>query len=189
MARESKAPLRRPGGRSQAVSLSIRNAVEDLVAERGGDKVTIPMVAERAGVNATSIYRRWGDAAAMINDVATYRLDPARPIPNSGDLRVDLEQWLGEIVRHYRKPVNAALLRGGAAGAGDTMTDCLRNRRAEAAAMLELHKPNPRPTVEEIVDQLIAPVVYRAIFLPWTLDDTVAARLVRQLLGESTSVS
>lgn len=183
MASESKTPVRRPGGRSQAVSLSIRRAVEDLVAERGGDKVTIPMVADRAGVNPTSIYRRWGDAAAMINDIATYQLDPARTIPNSGDLRADLEQWLGEIVRHYRKPVNAALLRGGAAGAGDTMTDCSRNRRAEAAAMLELHAPQRGVTVEAIVDQLLAPVVYRAIFLPWTLDDAVAERLVGQLLG------
>ncbi|MHA5052874.1 TetR family transcriptional regulator [Streptomyces sp. SD15] len=51
-------PRRRTGGRSATVLASIRKAVEELVAERGGDAITVPMVAERAGVNHSSIYRR-----------------------------------------------------------------------------------------------------------------------------------
>src|ERR1700727_1998188 len=108
---------KRPGGRSAAVLNSIKVAVEQLVAEKGRERVTIPMVAERAGVNPTSIYRRWGDLQTMINDLATYRLDPNRPIPDTGDLRADLLEWSCEIIRHYSNPVNAALLRGGAASA------------------------------------------------------------------------
>src|SRR5215470_16051536 len=101
------APVRRTGGRSAAVVTAIRNAVEELVRERGADKVTIPMVAERAGVNPTSVYRRWGDAAALLNDIATHRLDPDRPLPHTADLRADLTTWAQEIVEHYRKPLNA----------------------------------------------------------------------------------
>lgn len=112
-------PRRRTGGRSAAVLTSIRNAVEELIAERGSDAVTIPMVAERAGVNHSSIYRRWGDARTMINDLATYRLDPERGLPDSGDLRADLTAWAQELISHYSTPVNAALLRGGAAAAGE----------------------------------------------------------------------
>lgn len=177
-----KSPARRPGGRSETVSLAIRRAVEELVAERGGERVTIPMVADRAGVNPTSIYRRWGDAAAMINDIATYRLDPNRPLPDTGELRGDLTEWAQEFLRHYLVPVNAALLRGGAAGAGESMTDCLRHRRIEVAAMLERYPSAARPSVEDVVDHVISPIIYRAIFVPWTLDDTTAARLVDHLL-------
>src|SRR4051812_27430671 len=119
------APARRTGGRSAAVASAIRYAVEELVRERGAERVTIPMVAERAGVNPTSIYRRWGDAATMLNDIATYRLDPDRPLPGTGDLRADLIGWTGELVAHYSKPINAAILRGGATSAGQRETDCL----------------------------------------------------------------
>src|SRR5579862_882907 len=47
---------KRPGGRSAAVLNSVKVAVEELVQEKGRERVTIPMVAERAGVNPTSVY-------------------------------------------------------------------------------------------------------------------------------------
>jgi AcrR family transcriptional regulator len=109
---------KKSGGRSAAVLTAIKMAVEELVAERGDERVTVPMVAERAGVKHSSIYRRWGDAQTMINDLDTYRLDPDRPLPASGDLRADLTAWAQEMVEHYRKPTNAALLRAGTAVAG-----------------------------------------------------------------------
>jgi AcrR family transcriptional regulator len=173
---------RRPGGRSAAVLASIRKAVEELVAERGTERVTVPMVAERAGVNHSSIYRRWGDVQTMINDLATYRLDPHRPLPATGDLRADLTAWAQELADHYRgKPANAALLRAGAATAGESESDCLRNRRAEAAALVE-RAPEPRTvTSDDVIDHIVAPIIYRVIFLPWTLTDSTVAGLVDDL--------
>ncbi|WP_433060498.1 TetR/AcrR family transcriptional regulator [Dactylosporangium sp. CS-033363] len=173
------APVRRPGGRSAAVLTSIRYAVEELVRERGAEKVTIPLVAERAGVNPTSVYRRWGDAATMLNDIATYRLDPERELPHTGDLRADLITWAREIVEHYRKPINAALLRSGSASAGEEETECLRNRRTEGLAIVG--EPAAL-SADELIDGLIGPLVYRVIYLPWTLDDELPVRLVDKLL-------
>lgn len=174
-------PTRRTGGRSAAVLAAVRTAVEELVQERGSGQVTIPMVAERAGVNPTSIYRRWGDAASMINDLATYRLSPDRPLPDTGDLREDLTRWAQEIVVHFRNPASAALLRGGAAAAGANGSDCLRNRRAEATMMVE--RAGGEVTVDEVIDHVIAPIVYRVLFMPWTLDDDLAPAFVGRLLS------
>jgi AcrR family transcriptional regulator len=174
---------KRPGGRSAAVLNSIKVAVEELVAEKGRERVTIPMVAERAGVNPTSVYRRWGDLQTMINDIATYRLDPARPIPELGTLKADLAQWAREIVEHYQNPTNAALLRGGAASAGETESDCLRNRRAEAGMMVERYGKSSPITPDDVINHLVAPIIYRVIFLPWTLDDTTADSLVEALFA------
>jgi AcrR family transcriptional regulator len=176
-------PNKRPGGRSAAVLTSVKTAVEELVEERGRERVTIPMVAERAGVNPTSVYRRWGDLQTMINDIATYRLDPNRPIPETGSLREDLTQWAREIVAHYSRPVNAALLRGGAASAGETESDCLRNRRAEAGMIVLRYGDASPVTVDEVIDHLVAPIIYRVIFLPWTLDQDTAVALVDRLLA------
>jgi AcrR family transcriptional regulator len=171
---------KRTGGRSAAVIHNVRTAVEELVKEKGSDRVTVPMIAERAGVNPTSIYRRWGDLPTLINDIATYHLDPARPIPHTDTLHDDLVAWARELAAHYRKPVNAALLRGGASSAGERQSDCLRNRRTEAGMLLERH-PDTTFTTDEIIDVVIAPIVYRVIFLPWTLDDTTADELVARL--------
>jgi AcrR family transcriptional regulator len=169
---------KRPGGRSAAVLNSVKTAVEELVQEKGRERVTIPMVAERAGVNPTSVYRRWGDLQTMINDIATYRLDPERPMPELGSLRADLTEWAREIVEHYRNPTNAALLRGGAASAGEREVDCTRNRRAEAGMMVERYGDASPITADDVIDHLVAPIIYRVIFLPWTLDDSTAKLLV-----------
>jgi AcrR family transcriptional regulator len=174
---------KRPGGRSAAVLSSIKVAVEELVAEKGRERVTIPMVAERAGVNPTSVYRRWGDLQTMINDIATYRLDPSRPIPELGSLKADLTEWAREIVEHYRNPTNAALLRGGAASAGENESDCTRNRRAEAGMIVERYGDSSPITPDDVLNHLVAPIIYRVIFLPWTLDDTTADSLVEVLFS------
>jgi AcrR family transcriptional regulator len=173
---------KRTGGRSAAVIHSVRTAVEELVKERGSDRVTVPMIAERAGVNPTSIYRRWGDLPTLLNDIATYRLDPERPLPASGTLQGDLTEWAREIVTHYRKPVNAALLRGGASNAGERTSDCLRNRRTEATMFVDRAEV-VGITVDDIVDLVIAPIIYRVIFQPWTLTDDTAEGLVKRLFA------
>ncbi|WP_025156116.1 TetR/AcrR family transcriptional regulator [Leifsonia aquatica] len=175
-----EAAPKRTGGRSAAVIHNVRTAVEELVKEKGSERVTVPMIAERAGVNPTSIYRRWGDLPTLINDIATYRLDPERPIPRTDDLHDDLVGWAREIVAHYSKPVNAALLRGGASSAGERQSDCLRNRRAEAGMLLQRH-PDAPFSVDDVIDVVIAPIVYRVIFLPWTLDERTADQVVARL--------
>ena len=177
-------PAKRTGGRSALVLASVRSAVEELVEERGPERVTVPMIAERAGVNPTSIYRRWGDLPTLLNEIATYRLDPARPLPESGDLREDLTGWAREIIEHYSTPVNAALLRAGAATAGESESDCLRNRRAEATMFVD-RAVNPAVTADQVIDHLVAPIIYRVIFLPWTLDEATADRLVADLFARA----
>ena len=60
--------MTRPGGRSAKVTAAVHQAVLDLLA--AGEPLTIPQVAARAGVNATSVYRRWGDVPALLADTA-----------------------------------------------------------------------------------------------------------------------
>jgi AcrR family transcriptional regulator len=176
-------PAKRPGGRTAAVTNAIRSAVEELVSEQGRDKVSIPMVAERAGVNATTIYRRWPDAGTMINDIATYQLDPARPLPDTGELRSDVAAWATEVLLHYRKPVNAALLRAGSANAGEAQSDCLRGLLDEAERLVEQAGKKAKVTARDVVDGVLAPVMYRIIFIPSSLTDDYAEQLTNKLFS------
>src|SRR3954462_3064491 len=118
-------PNKRPGGRSAQVQALVRTAPEHLAAEQGREGVTVPAIAERAGVSASSIYRRWGDLSSLLAETATHRLDPDRPLPDSGDLRRDLEGWARELIVHLSQPCSTSLLKAAAALAGDGDTDCL----------------------------------------------------------------
>ena len=62
----------------------------DLVTEHGADNVTIPAVARAAGVNPTTVYRRWGTVSALLADIARQRQETEAPRP-TGNLRADLE--------------------------------------------------------------------------------------------------
>ena len=95
-------------------------------------------------------------------------------------MQADLTAWAQEIVKHYSNPVNAALLRGGASAAGEQQSYCLRNRSIEANLFLDRY-PDSGVTADDILDTVIAPIVYRVIFLPWTLEDTTAEHLVSRL--------
>ena len=174
---------RRPGGRSAQVQAQVRAALEALVAEQGRERVTVPAVAERAGVSASSIYRRWGDLSGLLAETATHRLDPDRPLPDTGTLRADLEAWAGELIEHLAKPCNTSLLKAAAALAnGDEDTDCLRNRRREALALVEQARARGEatPTAEQVIDHLIAPIVFRLVFG----GEPVRAELAQRLVGE-----
>jgi len=178
----------RTGGRSTLVVAAVRSAVESLVAELGAENVTIALVAERAGVNATSIYRRWGDLATLINEVAAYRLDPERPLPDSGDLETDIRAWAHELATHFGAPANASLLRAGAALANSGPSDCTLNRRAEAGVLVarpgqrsEREHDDTVPTADQVINYIVAPITYRAIFAPEPLQPREVDALVDDL--------
>jgi AcrR family transcriptional regulator len=183
-------PNKRPGGRSAQVQTLVRTALEELVAEQGRERVTVPAVAERAGVSASSIYRRWGDLSGLLAETATHRLDPNRPLPNTGALREDLTAWAEELITHLARPCNTSLLKAAAALAnGDSDTDCLRNRRKEALTLVEQARARGEhaPEAQQVIDHLIAPIVFRLVFGGDPVKPALAARLVDELFAISSS--
>ncbi len=180
-------PGKRPGGRSSQVQSLVRTALEQLVAEQGRDRVTVPAVAQRAGVSASSIYRRWGDLTNLLAETASHRLDPSRPLPDTGSLRKDLEGWARELIVHLSQPCSTSLLKAGAALAGDGDTNCLRNRRKEALVLVERaqERGEPSPSVQQVIDHVIAPIIFRLVFGA----DPVKPALAKQLVSELFAIS
>ena len=81
----------RPGGRSARVQASVHKAVRELMAEMSRADVTIPLIAGKAGVTPSTIYRRWGDLQELLADVAVDRLRPdIQPIDcGRGNARIE----------------------------------------------------------------------------------------------------
>ncbi|WP_326954435.1 TetR/AcrR family transcriptional regulator [Amycolatopsis sp. NBC_01286] len=97
---------------------AILRAAADELAEAGYPGLTMERVAQRAGTNKNTIYRRWPNRAAL--GVAAYRHmaeDKLRP-PDTGDLREDALALLRAVNCGASSPA-AQILRGLLAGVSD----------------------------------------------------------------------
>jgi AcrR family transcriptional regulator len=83
-------PRHRPGGRSAQVRAAVLEAGLAELASVGYHKLSLEGVARRAGVNKTTLYRRWGTLEALLLDAIRARATARVPIPDTGGLREDL---------------------------------------------------------------------------------------------------
>src|SRR3954452_13494248 len=86
---------RRPVGRPRDTTIDERvlEAARELLVERGFDATTLQAIAERSGVHASAIYRRWPSRIAIIEQVVFPGLASLAVEP-TGDLRKDLRRFL-----------------------------------------------------------------------------------------------
>lgn len=181
----SGAPSSRPGGRSARVRADVHRAVTELIGENS-DTVTIPAVAERAGVAATTVYRRWGDVDALRTEVALEVLTADTAVPDTGDLRRDLAIWCDFLVTDIARPERTAFLR---ALIGSTKDDtgkshCLDKRESQLETILRhaRDRGEPTPTLDDVMDVLVAPLYFRVLFGLGGVDVAHSRSLVDRLL-------
>lgn len=93
---DPKAPSPRPrtGGRSARVVRDVFAAAIEVFAERGYGALSIDEVATRAGVNKTTVYRRWPTKGALLRAALLDLRAADDATPDTGDLAKDLELLL-----------------------------------------------------------------------------------------------
>jgi AcrR family transcriptional regulator len=64
-------------------------ALEEL-ARQGYHRLSVPDVAERAGLNKTSVYRRWPTKAGLVGAALERAMGHEAPLPDTGALRTDM---------------------------------------------------------------------------------------------------
>lgn len=182
----SSTPARRTGGRSARVLDAVYTAVGQLMGEGKPDRITIPLVAQRAGVNPTSIYRRWGDIDALLEEVAVAALTgEGEQLPDTGDVVGDLRAWSRVIAADITRPHRRRYLRALCA-ARDSLVECpcWISRRDQAALMLgrARGRGEATPSEDQVLDHVIAPLYHHVVFgLP--VDEEYADRLVSDVMG------
>jgi AcrR family transcriptional regulator len=182
----------RPGGRTAQTKAAVFEAASALLAEKSPASISMVEVAGRAGVAATSLYRRWGDLPTLLLDVAVERLMEDWPLPDTGCLATDLQVWAGRIAASlgsrdgslfFRVYVATAPL---AAEATPGRSAAVMRRVGQIAALLDraTARGEPAPAVTEVVDHLLAPLYMRALFgMP--ADESIALDLVARLLDRA----
>jgi AcrR family transcriptional regulator len=101
---------RRPGGRTARVRAQILAATAELVARDGIAGFRYEEVAERAGVNKTSVYRNWPDREELVVEALLQYADDIGSVTDTGDLRRDLVDFLMVIAESLGRPIARALL-------------------------------------------------------------------------------
>lgn len=93
-------PSPSPARTGRPVDVARRRAVLDaagaLLREQPYDEVTIEQIAAQAGAGKQLLYRVWGSKAEVVADAVlqgSFTLG-SQPMPETGDLRGDLESWL-----------------------------------------------------------------------------------------------
>ena len=88
---------RRPGGRTARVREAVLGATRELLREEGFAALTVERVARRAGVHRTTLHRRWPSRAALVADALLEVSAVEVPIPDSGDVAIDLRMFAGSV--------------------------------------------------------------------------------------------
>ncbi|WP_116101215.1 TetR/AcrR family transcriptional regulator [Amycolatopsis thermalba] len=174
----------RPGGRSARVRAAVHRAVVEFLAENPAEALTLPLIASRAGVHPTTLYRRWGSVAELMADVASSRFSGDIVVPDTGSLREDLRRWAADVATDLADPDVLALMRatiGSGPGGGCA---CTADRHAQLTAILdrERSRGGTAPETLRAADVLLGPLYYRAIFVGQPADPGWTAELVDTLL-------
>jgi len=160
---------RRTGGRSARVVAAVHDALNELVAQGNPRPVTVAEIAERAGVNPTSIYRRWGTLEALVLDVEAARLQVNSPIPDTGTLHGDLLGYATRAAKDIARPGGLAFLQavlGVSAESEPQRSAPLWERGAQIQAMLDRARDRGEPALDQtdVLDCILAPIYLRTLF-------------------------
>jgi AcrR family transcriptional regulator len=165
----------------------VHTAVHELVSEIGRDALTVPLVAQRAGVTPSTIYRRWGDLQELLSDVAVERLRPDAAPGDHGTLPSDLTAWAEQFLDEMSSPAGRAYIRDALLGDpdGSNAGQCSAYATEQIKVILTraTERGEKAPDVETVIDHVVAPLMYRILFRPAGLDAEYARRLVTAVLG------
>lgn len=101
---------KRPGGRTAEITRRINQALLELLAEGGLEACTFQNVANRAGIERSTLYRRNPDRWPTIVDAVIELAERETARFDTGSFRKDLAATLINLARVLQSPIGPALI-------------------------------------------------------------------------------
>jgi AcrR family transcriptional regulator len=157
----------RVGGRSARIQSAVHEAVRRLGAQTDRDELTVPQIAAEAGVTPSTIYRRWGDLAALLADVAVERLRPIADPEDTGAMTSDLRVFIEQFMEEMSSAVGRALIRDVFSPSGETYpVQCAGFTQEHLTTIAERARARGETPfdVGEVIDHVVSPIIYHILF-------------------------
>ncbi len=184
-------PIRRPGGRSSRVREAVlRSALLEL-SEMGWASLSVERISERSGVHKTTIYRRWGSAEGVALEALLERGSKGIPIPDTGDIRLDLIALGRSIAESISEPIGRSVAAAAIAASDSssirTIADAFWSERFEQAGTIitraiERGQLPSEADPTRLVEEVAAPIWFRAMVSRAPVTDEWLADVVRTVL-------
>ena len=188
----------RPGGRSARVQAAVHQATTELLALHGRAALTVPLIAARAGVTPSTIYRRWGELADLLADVAVERMRPDGDPADTGSVAGDLQAWIEQYRDEMSSDVGLGMMldvlsaRNGIATEGrlPVPCQCAAFTAAQILTIVErgVERGEAVPEVDAVMDTVVAPIIYRSLFGAEPITPAHAQALVAACLKTARKV-
>lgn len=185
------ATRRRGRPRSTDADEAIVAATVELAREVGINGLSMDVLAARAGVSKTTIYRRWSSKEALVLHALSTTMRPFDDV-DTGSLRGDLDLYLGELVRRFEpSPMNDVLPHLIEAACLDkairsSLDEYVQFRRVPLSIMLERAQSrgelSKNTDVGLLIDAITGPFIYRRLLSRERIDGLFVQRLLALLL-------
>jgi AcrR family transcriptional regulator len=167
-------------------------------------RITMAKIAERAGVNPTTVYRRWGSLENLVGALADATVSERAPLADTGtlagDIRAHSVTLVNDLTGENRRFLLRALIIAGNDAEDGSGQRALVGRTDNVRAMLARAAARGEPSVDALnyFDAVVGPLYGYALMLPglvrWrapvlveeflaSLDRTATARDERQAPG------
>jgi AcrR family transcriptional regulator len=163
----------RPGGRSARVRAAVFAAAAELLREPDWSRISMAKIAERAGVNPTTVYRRWGSLENLIGAVADAIVSERAPVPDTGTLAGDIRAHSITLVNdltgeNRRFLLRALIIAGNDTGDDGTGQRAMLDRTKIVVAMFEraAARGEPSPGFVAYWEAVVAPLYGYSLMVP-----------------------
>jgi AcrR family transcriptional regulator len=178
------------------VRSAVLAATFEELADVGYGEFSIERVAERAGVNKTTVYRRWENKENLILEAMLDRADDRVAVADTGSLRSDLAALGKILVADLRDPAVQATART-AASISDRDSDIARASRRFWGTWLGLageiigravRRGEAAPVdAELLLDAIAGPILFRLLLSDEPLDDPFVEHLAQLVSAGATA--
>lgn len=167
----------------------------ELIAAGGLDAITVPAVAQRAGVHYSSIYRRWGTVQDLVFDAILDTVARAAPTEDTGSLASDLTMFARDAARALETPVGGAIAQTlftlPLDDDGASRRIYWARRHADLRAIFERARARREtcPDPEDVIEAILAPLYFRLFVSARPVDAQFLASIATKALAPPTTTS
>jgi len=180
---------RRPGGRTAKVTERVHKACLELVIEHGAAACTFGAVASCAGVQRSTLYRRYSDEWEMRLDAILDRAGGDVVPDLTGSLAGDLKSVARKLVDQLESPLGPAIVAAAAElrmQSGQDYSRAFFDRRMEQLkpmfdAAIARGELRPETDTEEMFSMIAGPIYFRMFIAARPIDEAWIDRLVESI--------